>query len=221
MDSFTEPYTRLGDDISLEEVRAQVAALEEDHRAKGIPLSGRVLHVCHYLPVIATLASRTGVLSPPATPPTKLSDVPPSPTSNEAVPAQVLEHPPLWSLTPRYGHAAMISGIRSLSATHEQLIIGWTGDIQSGTPGEKVLVNSISQGDKDAFEAALSTYTPREADPDDDQKTTYIPVWQDDKIAHGHYDGYCKTSELSLLFSFCKRSLLGISQHLALCLTSL
>jgi hypothetical protein len=25
----------------------------------------------------------------------------------------------------------MISGIRSLSATHEQFIIGWTGDIES------------------------------------------------------------------------------------------
>ena len=31
----------------------------------------------------------------------------------------------------RQGHTAMISGIRSLSATHEQIIIGWTGDIES------------------------------------------------------------------------------------------
>ncbi|KAJ7669249.1 hypothetical protein DFH06DRAFT_178697 [Mycena polygramma] len=31
-----------------------------------------------------------------------------------------------WMLLPRYGHATMISGIRSLTATHEQLIVDWT-----------------------------------------------------------------------------------------------
>ncbi|KAG6808923.1 hypothetical protein H0H92_002351, partial [Tricholoma furcatifolium] len=31
-----------------------------------------------------------------------------------------------------------------------------------------------------------------ESDPDDDRKITYVPVWLDDKVAHGHYDGYCK-----------------------------
>lgn len=198
MDSFSEPYTREGDDISVDEVRAQVKAIEDDHRSKGITLSGRVLHICHYLPITSTLASRAGVLSPPATPPTKPSDVPPSPSSTETpvITTDVAEPTPKWTLTPRYGHAAMISGIRSLSATHEQLIIGWTGDIESGTPGEKVPSNSVSQEDRDALEVSLATYTPREADPDDDKKTTYVPVWQDDKVAHGHYDGYCKTSEL-------------------------
>jgi hypothetical protein len=38
---------------------------------------------------------------------------------------------PRWSLSGRQGHTAMTSGIRSLSATHEQFIIGWTGDIES------------------------------------------------------------------------------------------
>lgn len=195
MDSFSEPYTRVGDDVSVDEVRAQVKALEDDHRAKGITLSGRVLHICHYLPFVSTLGSRAGVLSPPATPPTKPSDVPPSPTALEAeVAANVALTSSKWSLTPRYGHAAMISGIRSLSATHEQLIIGWTGDIESGTPGERVPTNSISQEDKDLLEEALATCIPREADPDDDKKTLYVPVWQDDKVAHGHYDGYCKTT---------------------------
>jgi trehalose 6-phosphate synthase/phosphatase len=89
----------------------------------------------------------------------------------------------------------MISGIQSLSTTHEQLIIGWTGDIETCIPGERLLTNSISQEDKDLLEDGLATYTPREADPDDDKKTRYVPVWLDDKVAHGHYDGYCKTSE--------------------------
>jgi trehalose 6-phosphate synthase/phosphatase len=194
MDSFSEPYTCVEDDISLDEVRAQVRALEDDHRANGIQLSGRVLHVCHYLPVTCTLASRAGVLSPPATPPVEVSA---NPICAEAIgiAANVIEHQPTWRLAPRYGHSAMISGIRSLSATHEQLIIGWTGDIGTDTPGERVPTSSIPQKDKDSLEDALATYTPREADPDDDKKTHYVPVWQDDKVAHGHYDGYCKTSE--------------------------
>lgn len=94
----------------------------------------------------------------------------------------------------------MISGIRALSTTHEQIIIGWTGDIETNTPGEKFPTGTISQDDKNALEEALATYTPREADPDDDMKTVYVPVWQDDKIAHGHYDGYCKTSESPFTF---------------------
>ncbi|KAJ6615117.1 trehalose-6-phosphate phosphatase [Mycena sp. CBHHK59/15] len=189
MDSFSEPYTRLGDDISLEEVRQQVRALEADHLAAGIPLSGRVLHVCHYLPVAATLNNSPGVLSPPATPP-PASDGPMTPPYDTAV-ASSPSPGTAWTLVPRYGHAAMISGIRSLAATHEQLIIGWTGDIQSAT-GERVPSESVSDADRAALEDALATYTPKESDPDDDRKTVYVPVWLDDAVAHGHYDGYCK-----------------------------
>lgn len=138
MDSFSEPR-RLPEVIHLGDVRTAVASLEAEHRAKGIPLSGRVLHVCHYLPITATLhsSSRPGILSPPATPPSQPSDIPPSPTDASAPTTNgtagqddsVLH--PKWSLATRQGHAAMISGIRSLSSTHEQLIIGWTGDIES------------------------------------------------------------------------------------------
>ncbi|KAJ7765174.1 hypothetical protein B0H16DRAFT_1524590, partial [Mycena metata] len=43
-----------------------------NHRAAGIPLSGRVLHVCHYLPVQATLnRSSTSPDEAPLTPPRK------------------------------------------------------------------------------------------------------------------------------------------------------
>jgi hypothetical protein len=37
------------------------------------------------------------------------------------------QHAPHTTSTAQYGHAAIISGICSLAATHEQLIIGWTG----------------------------------------------------------------------------------------------
>jgi hypothetical protein len=195
MDTFSEPYTRLGDDISLSEVRTQVRALEEEHRAKGITLSGRIIHVCHYLPVTATLANRSGVLSPPPTPPTKSNEVFLTKIEPEPSPAVQQEEHSTWTLSPRYGHAAMISGIRSLSATHEQLLVGWTGDIQSNAQREHIPSELVSESDRAALEDALGTYHPREADPDDDKKTIYVPVWLDDKIAHGHYDSYCKQSE--------------------------
>lgn len=204
MDSFTEPYTRAGDDISLDEVRKQVHQLEEQHRANGIPLSGRIIHVCHYLPVIAALNSRAGVLSPPATPPSKATEVPTTPTTDDVQHDAAIESAAkdssssIWTLTSRYGHAAMISGIRSLSATHEQVIVGWTGDIASPVPNENVPSSTISDADKDALNEALLTYQPKESDPDDDRKTSYVPVWLDDKVAHGHYDGYCKQSEWHL-----------------------
>jgi trehalose 6-phosphate synthase/phosphatase len=107
-----------------------------------------------------------------------------------------IETASVWSLTPRFGHAAMISGIRSLSHTHEQLIVGWTGDVQSPTGTDKVPVDTISQQERNNYESALRAFQPKEQDPDDerDQKTIYVPVWLEDKVAHGHYDGYCKQS---------------------------
>lgn len=183
MDSFSEPYTRQGDDISIDTVRDNIRELEAHHRENGIPLSGRVIHVCHYLPITATLNSRAGVLSPPPTPPISPVDA----VKDEPTPA--------WTLAPRYGHAAMISGIQSLSSTHEQLIIGWTGDILSPTPNEHISSDTVSPKDRAALQEALASYQPKESDPDDDRKMTYLPVWLDDKVAHGHYDGYCKQSE--------------------------
>ena len=35
----------------------------------------------------------------------------------------------------------------------------------------------------------------REEEGAETKGTLLVPVWLDDKVAHGHYDGYCKTSE--------------------------
>jgi trehalose 6-phosphate synthase/phosphatase len=202
MDSFWEPYTRLGDDVSLDEIRARVRGLEDEHRANGIPLSGRVLHICHYLPIVATLNHRGGVLSPPATPPTKTSDELDAPSGglfgSPAPPhpnPSVADTTPRWTIGPRHGHSAMISGIRSLTATHEQVIIGWIGDIHSPVQGENVPRRHIGEADKVALEESLQAYKSRDADPDDEKSLQYVPVWLDDKVAHDHYEGYCKQSE--------------------------
>jgi trehalose 6-phosphate synthase/phosphatase len=243
MDSFHEPYTRAGDDISLDAVREQVSALEDSHRAQGVQLSGRIVHVCHYLPVVPTLISHlspaaAGVLSPPPSPPTLYGDVPPSPSEG---PAQV-EQPQQpsvpsrhWKFAPRYGHAAMISGIRSLSATHDQLIVGWTGDIlsvpskgtasaeenggSSGNVEQRIPSHLVGRADREALEAELVGYDEAgqgQGIEGNKGKLEYVPVWLEDTVAHGHYEGYCKTSEyfLRLISSFSRNDLIVV-----LCLT--
>ncbi|KAF9234444.1 trehalose 6-phosphate phosphatase [Melanogaster broomeanus] len=216
MDTFTEPYTRAGDDISLDAVRDQVRALEQAHKSHGVQLSGRIIHVCHYLPVLPTLISHTspaaaGVLSPPPSPPNTPGDVPSSPTDESLDAGQQQSSAPSkrWNLAPRYGHAAMISGIRSLSATHEQLIVGWTGDIfsipsegaasaeEDGTGEQLVPSHLVSQPDREALDAELVGYEEEgqgQAIEGIKGKIEYVPVWLEDKVGHGHYDGYCKTT---------------------------
>lgn len=214
MDSFSEPHRRI--EHSLDDVRSQVHKLEEEHRAKGIPLSGRIIHVTHYLPVTCALSSKPvnghgegqpGIPSPPQTPPAKASDIPPSPT--EAAPP-ALEEKSRWQLNLRYGHSAMVSGIASLAATHEQIFVGWTGDFyqpssssQSESATTKLSASSISQEDKTELESILASgkHLLKEELPEG-KTMNYVPVWLEDKQAHGHYDGYCKQSEPSFLTQF-------------------
>jgi len=197
MDTFSEPYTRRGDDVSIDEVCQQIKQLEDEHVRKGIPLSGRIIHVCHYLPITATLLRHdVGVPSPPATPPSNPSSIDNDPESSSEPEPSIQRPASLWSLSSRHGHAAMISGIRSLSQGHEQLIVGWTGDVQSPTGSDKIPFDTISQQERNEFDSALKEYEPRIPDSEDekDLKTRYVPIWLEDKVAHGHYDGYCKQS---------------------------
>ncbi|THH17688.1 hypothetical protein EUX98_g9080, partial [Antrodiella citrinella] len=132
-------------------------------------------------------------------------DIPASPVEPPAeVPALSLPVSERWTVQSRYGHSAMISGITSLSTTHEQLIVGWTGDIQSASHSQ----SQASPDDVDASAAKLSTSAIDDADKlaldhilakesasitaPGEKSTTFVPVWLDDKVAHGHYDGYCK-----------------------------
>ncbi|KAI8974855.1 trehalose 6-phosphate phosphatase [Trametes punicea] len=219
MDSFAEPRKPIDNSISLPDVRAQVQQLEADLREKNIPLSGRIIQVCHYLPVICAFTRRSrpeDIPSPPATPPAKPADIPPSPVESQhadsGLPPPSGAAPdkpqPQWSLAVRYGHSAMTSGIDSLAATHEQILVGWTGDIQASptavppvatpaasglpdVPTSKVPTSSLTEEDKKELEAMLEEYKSRD-EPQDGKKIHYVPVWLDDKDAHGHYDGYCK-----------------------------
>ncbi|KAJ3000118.1 hypothetical protein NUW54_g6836 [Trametes sanguinea] len=127
----------------------------------------------------------------------------------------VLVHGGVGAQSVRYGHSAMVSGIDSLATTHEQIVIGWTGDIQassaaqppvatavssdpSGLPTSKVATSSLTEEDKKELETMLEEYKSRD-EPENGKKIHYVPVWLDDKDAHGHYDGYCKQSEYTFL----------------------
>ena len=240
MDSFAEPQRR--QEFTLPEVREQVRRLEDEHRAKGIALSGRIIHVCHYLPFHTSLkqqsgaasSSQPGIPSPPQTPPTQPGDIPPSPSSEEP-PAETYQQTAIkkanderWNVSVRYGHSAMVSGIVSLSSTHDEVFVGWTGDIhaasssttvnglstaspQAQADAAKVPTKDITDADKEAYERVLNSqgnklllkddaiFQPEDAQPG--KSIEFVPVWLDDKQAHGHYDGYCKQSEFSLSLS--------------------
>ena len=168
---------------SLDEIKAAINRLQLEHSAKGRKLSGRVLHVCHYLPVICSLPERQP-LTPPRTP---------DHTSDPGLSQyhSTTSEPPKWSLTHRQGHSAMISGIRSLSETHEQILVGWTGDIETSVPGESIPISSLSDYDKSTLDVAIEGYKEEE----ETRPLQYKAVWLSDNVAHGHYEGYCKNSE--------------------------
>lgn len=109
---------------SVEEIRAHVLRLEESLKAKNHVLSGRIIHVCHHLPVeivrvVPAEHLETGILSPPMTPEFKSEDAD----------ARTESHDAKWRIHSRAGHTAMVSGMRSLSDTHEQLVVAWTGEV--------------------------------------------------------------------------------------------
>ena len=217
MDSFSDYH--LPAQVPLEDIRKHILQQQADLAAKGIKLSGRVLHICHYLPIVSSLAHGTpkgNIPSPPQTPPTKPTLVDGLTIQPEAEPVSLPEagDPNVsskWSLSVRSGHGAMTSGIRSLEAPIELLIIGWVGDIPNAhQPDTTVPLNSVSEEDRQALEKSLQMYQPREADPDDERKTTYVPVWVDEKEAHGHYEGYCKESAFFICPLPLRRSLILI-----------
>ncbi|PWN53944.1 hypothetical protein IE53DRAFT_309331 [Violaceomyces palustris] len=158
---------------------------------------------------------------------------------------------PQWVLSPRRGHTALNSGIRSLCATHSQTFIGWPGDIQFAaqakgddrtdpsqtTEVERKEIEEILAGLEDPRNWAAQEAPIAGADPDpesnqppvsklptpqmngadplvaegvkgrdrddapavgmDEEEVRgikYVPVWLESKVAHGHYEGYSKTT---------------------------
>lgn len=205
--------------MSIEEIQAQIDHLEAAHKAKNFPLSGRIIHLCHHLPV-----EITRVLSPP---PSRLASGRNSPTlsqdgfmspsirtanSGGILPPQRMEEfkephsttvaDSNWKLASRRGHTAMVSGMRSLSSTHEQIVVAWTGDVLQEyakdpksapapafvrpTPKRLQSIATITgqaSGD-DSLSGSLSSVAEIEEDRPlivDDQPTVYLSELDDDE----------------------------------------
>ncbi|KAG1722668.1 hypothetical protein EDB19DRAFT_1916550 [Suillus lakei] len=62
----------------------------------------------------------------------------------------------------------------------------------------------ISQEDKDTLDVKLAQYTNKlgltTPEPKTGKPITYLPLWMEDNVAHGHYDGYCKQSQSFLRY---------------------
>ncbi|OCF36567.1 trehalose-phosphatase [Kwoniella heveanensis CBS 569] len=148
---------------SLSDIQAQVARLEAAHKAKGLPLSGRIIHVMHHLPVEivrivpAESLEAGGMLSPPMTPEFK----------PEEVEAKVESADAKWRIHSRTAHPALVSGIKSLSETHEQVLVAWTGEVllqpdtnASPHPASQATFPSIAQNLLAPFSAESATPSP-------------------------------------------------------------
>jgi len=214
----------------LADIREQVAHLEAQHRSRGQPLSGRIIHVFHHLPVeivcqSATPANQFNNLASPITPEFKPEDS----TALESVNAK-------WKIHARRGHTAMVSGIRSLSDTHEQLVVAWTGDVllqqspqsapQTPKPTQQpkkldqpkmlledtvelhplavdetpllVYNGELDEEEKQEIESELKRFSDLEFQHEGSGKLEYVPVFLPKDVSKGHYEGYCKTSELTV-----------------------
>ncbi|KAJ7765228.1 hypothetical protein B0H16DRAFT_414819 [Mycena metata] len=172
------------------------------------PLSGRVLHVCHYLPVQATLNRSHSPDDAPLMPPPETD-------------LFVLEEKgdDVWTLVSRYGHAVMLSGIRSLAVQRSSSAAPAISSLLRllryflfyriavpPLPRSRSPVKTLLRR-RTKLEEALGTYQPAKSDRDGDRKTVYVPVWLGDAVAHGCYDGYCKQTLWPLFHHFLWRDI--------------
>lgn len=88
-----------------------------------------------------------------------------------------------WQFTPRRGHGAMYGGIHSLQDSWDILHVGWTGTINDV---DGSVVEQLSEEEETCLNEQLSN------------KHSCLPLFVDSESVTGHYDGYCKTSTVSI-----------------------
>lgn len=219
---------------SLGEIRSQIERLESAHRAKGVQLSGRIIHVCHHLPVeiikvVPQADIEAGVLHAPMTPEFKGEETEPTVESDDSK----------WKIHGRTAHPALVSGIKSLSDTHEQLVVAWTGeillqsqsqptpkpqqtakfqpfgnfgqsepepttggpnpDLKPAQPGnDKTVVHrgELSAEEQKEIVSELKRFEKVDNTREGETRVSYHPVFLPPDMSKGHYEGFCKKSEL-------------------------
>ncbi|KAK0560985.1 hypothetical protein OC844_003460 [Tilletia horrida] len=158
--------------LTLAQLRSAVSSLTDDYNAKHpqTPLSGRIIHVSHFLPFHARLEDTVQehqCLAPQATPAVSESavaeDSEEATVRGTAAPATAASHSHhrKWALGPRRGHTALNSGIRSLSEAHKQVFIGWLGDLPTcPPPTAEELAAEQQEAEAASGAAAASAQTP-------------------------------------------------------------
>ncbi|KAJ3096221.1 threalose-6-phosphate phosphatase [Phlyctochytrium planicorne] len=85
----------------------------------------------------------------------------------------------IWKTAPRRGHSALFSGIRALNDNYNVVHVGWVGQLLD-KESKPIEASSVTAEQKEALTKELGA-------------ENFVPVILDDKVAYGHYEGYCKT----------------------------
>ncbi|KAG1351779.1 hypothetical protein G6F62_002884 [Rhizopus arrhizus] len=85
----------------------------------------------------------------------------------------------IWRLTQRRGHSAMYAAIDSLKKNHETLYIGSTGSIVTDE-NDPIEIDDINEEERESLRDLLRS------------KYDMVPIFINDKLSSGHYEGYSK-----------------------------
>lgn len=124
-----------------------------------------------------------------------------------------------WILTPKRGHSALFSGIKSLSDRRKVILVAGALDVREGS-GEQIDSANLSDKLKGSLERGL-----KDLSEDAEKGIVCAPVWMDDTLATNFYEGFCKGCVTLVRFSLLPawRELresacsLGIRPPLAIC----
>ncbi len=106
----------------------------------------------------------------------------------------------IWHLSSRRGHSAMYAALDSLKKDYRTLYIGGTGSISTNDDRKlPVETNIISQEERTSLKHLLGL------------KYDMIPIFVDDKISFGHYEGYSKQGKLYAVTFFTGFTLFGLT----------
>lgn len=83
-----------------------------------------------------------------------------------------------WVLAPRRVHAALNSGVKSLSENNKVIMVAWPGDIR-GPSGEKMGLDQLKDQQKRELEEGLADISGK----DEETGVTCVPVWMPDKVS--------------------------------------
>ena len=169
------------------------ALLDGDQSAN---VNGKVINVVHHIPFECILTntvdvsndnanlSSTAIRRSQRQPSLSLDAAPISQLARRR--SSCLVRPPsigeagVWRLKRRRGYSAMNAGIRSLDNHYKTLYIGSVGNIVTDHSKGHIPSEQVTQEERDSLRKLLNSEHHMD------------PIFIDDNLAYGHYEGYCK-----------------------------